>query len=97
MGKGPRARLSGRAGWCNVSALAVPVERRAHERPAYDNARVANFASWCFDNWRELIRWWWVCDVEIRSQSLHPGIGDDFDAFVAAQHEREAINWRRTR
>jgi hypothetical protein len=59
-------------------------------RPQYDNRRVVNFTAWFGDNRRNLIRWWWQCDLALKLQGAEPGnAADDFDLFCQCQHERE--------
>jgi hypothetical protein len=55
-------------------------------RPVYNNAEAFSFPRWFEINKRELIRWWWDCDMAVRAAGGPAAAADDdFDYFARAQ------------
>lgn len=67
-----------------------PITARPLLRPAYDNAAVHSFPAWFAANRRELIAWWWQCDIALRTGGGVAAVDpDDFEQFARCQYERE--------
>jgi len=73
-----------------MSAQSLAISAPWLQRPRYDNTHVSSLPAWLQDNRRALIRWWWDCDVALRTGGgVTAAVDDEFEQFTRVQWERE--------